>query len=149
MSDIFDSVNLANINPDLAPVPDGQYNFRVIEASINEFSYKKDQPEKDIAAGDTGQYIKFGFVIFNDAEHAGRRVYQTIFPDGRPNSPVLRGLRLLMDATGIPQTGTLKGWLTDLVNAKAEFQANLFSKLNKLDNTNRPEVRLTTASPIE
>lgn len=149
MSDIFADMNLANISPDLAPVPDGQYNFRVLEAAINEFAYKKDRPEKGIGAGDKGSYVKFGFVIFGDPEHAGRRIYQTIFPEVGANSTTLRGLRRLMDATGVPQTASINDWLVDLVNNKAEFNASLFTKLNKLDNTERPEVRLTTAQPVQ
>ena len=145
MSDIFADMNLATISPDLAPVPDGQYNFRVLEASINEFPYKQDLPEKGVSAGDIGTYLKFGFVIFGDPEHAGRRIYQTIFP----NNNVPRSLRILMDATGVPQTASLKEWLTDLSTNKAEFTASLFSRTDKRDGSVRPEVRLTTAQPVQ
>jgi hypothetical protein len=141
--DIFEDMNLAEINPDLALVPDGPYKFRVIEAGKKPFVYKDDLPEKGIVKGDASTYVKFGFSIFDDPDQAGRRVYQTVFQDNQS----VRGLRVLMDATGVPQTGSLDNWLTELVTQRAEFQGILSSREDKRGQM-RSEVRLTAVKPI-
>ena len=142
--DIFQDMNLAEINPDLAPVPDGLYKMRVVDAKIEPFSYKKDNPEKNIRAGDESTYVKLGFVIFDDPDQAGRKLYQTIFQDVK----AARSLRLLMDATGVQQTATLTEWLQDLVNQRAEFTGPVSSFTDR-SGRNRTEVRLTAVKPIQ
>ena len=141
----FDNLTLADIDPEIQPIPEGEYNFQVVSAERPTFTYKQDQLDKGISAGDESTYIKFSFAVINDAEHAGRKVYQALFPD--KNTP--RFLRLLMDATGVPQNGTINEWLEELVTARATFQAPIFTKLNKKTSKNEATVRFASVKPID
>ncbi len=141
----FDNLTLADVDPDIQPIPEGTYNFQVVEAARPTFSYKQDQPDKGIVAGDEATYIKFGFVVINDPEHAGRKVYQALFPDVK--TP--RFLRLIMDATGVPQNGSINEWLDELVVARATFQAPTYIKTNKKSGKNEAVVRFGSVKPVE
>ncbi len=128
----FDNLTLADVNPDVQPLPEGDYDFQIIEASKNTFEYK---PETE-RAGQSGVYIKFGLSVINDPIESGRRVYQTLFADNK--TP--RFLRLVMDATGIPQEGTITEWLDSLVTSRASFHAPSFIKTNK--KSGKPEANI-------
>ncbi len=137
----FDNLTLADVNPDIEPLPEGEYDFQVIEASKNIFEYKEGTEK----AGQTGTYIKFGLSVINDPVEGGRRVYQTLFADNK--TP--RFLRLVMDATGIPQTGTISEWLDNLVTSRAEFHAPSFVKQNKKSGKLEAQVRFGQVAPIQ
>lgn len=145
MSTDFEYLNLADVNPEILPIPEGEYTFRIISAERPTFTYKQDQPDKGITAGDESSYIKFGLAIVDDPEWAGRRVYQSLFPD--KNTP--RYLRLVMDATGVPQESgmTLNDWLTALVAARATFTVPTFNKFNKKTGKDEVTVRFSSAKP--
>ena len=142
----FEYLNLAEVNPDIPNIPEGSHDFQIISAERNKFTYKQDNPERGITAGDEASYIKFGLAVINDAENAGRRVYQTLFPDNK--TP--RALRLLMDATGITQTSgmSLDEWLKSLVTERATFAAPTFNKINKKTEKEEVIVKFTAAQPV-
>lgn len=143
MNTDFEYLNLADVNPEIQPIPEGEYTFRIISAERNTFTYKTDNPKKGISAGDASSYIKFGLAIVDDAEWAGRRVYQTLFPDN--NTP--RYLRLIMDATGVAQDAgtTLDEWLASLVTERATFTAPTFNKMNTKTEKVEVNVRFSNA----
>lgn len=146
MSVDFEYLQLSEVNPDIPQIPEGQYNFRVVEAGVKPFTYKKDRPDAGVTAGQEAKYIKLGFVIIDDAEQAGRKVYQSIFP----NPSAARGLRLLQDATGVQQTGSLDEWLSELVTERATFSGPLFNSPDRSDESKiRAEVRLTAVKAVE
>jgi hypothetical protein len=140
----FEYLNLAEVNPEVPPVPEGEYNFRIVEAKRESFTYKQDQPDRGIAAGDEGNYIKFGLVIIDNPEQAGRRIYQSLWPDTK--TP--RFLRLIADATGVAQTGTFDDWLQELTNARATFAAPTYLKTNKKTEKVESQVRFGSAKPV-
>lgn len=143
MSVDFEYLNLAEVNPEIPPVPPGEYNFRVVGAERNTFTYKKDNPERGIEAGQEASYVRLNLSIVDDPEQSGRRVSVSVFPGPQG----ARGLRLVQDATGVAQEGTLDEWLNALVVARATFAALLS---NGVDKSGKPtnDVRLTTAKPV-
>lgn len=141
----FEHLNLADVNPEIPAIPEGEYTFRVVSAERPTFTYKSDRLDQGITAGDTDTYIKFGLAIVDNAEWAGRRVYQALFPD--KNTP--RFLRLVMDATGVPQEAgmTIDEWLQALVTARATFTAPTFNKINKKTEKEEVTVRFGASKP--
>lgn len=144
MSINFDQMNLAEVNPDVQPLPDGEYTFMVTGAEKKLFTYKTDNPERGITAGAESSYIKLVLTVIDDAENAGRRVYQTLFPS--PQSA--RGLRNLQDAVGILQESgePIEDWLKRLVENRVTFKAPLFQKTKNGSDTPEAVVRFTSAS---
>lgn len=141
----FNHLNLAEVNPDIPALPDGEYNFVVIDAEKKEFTYKNDVPNQGKNAGDIGVYIKFGLSVTDDAENAGRRVYNTLFADDR----TARYLRLIQDATGVLQTPgqDINDWLKSLVEARATFKAPVFGKARKSDGRIEATVKFGSVAP--
>lgn len=117
----FEHVNLKEVQPttsfgDRSPIPDGPYNLEVVKASLVDYTCG----ENTKTPGVKGQRIDFQFAIVGDASLSGRRVFQPgLFPGDKTNDQ----LRRVMDATGIPQTGTIESWLSELVAQKARFNA--------------------------
>lgn len=145
MNTDFEYLNLAEVNPEIPVIPEGEYTFRVLSAERPSFTYKTAQPDKGIEAGQEARYFKFGLAIVDDAELAGRRVYQPLWPD--KNTP--RFLRLVMDATGVPQEAgmTIDEWLAALVTERATFTAPTFNKVNKKTGKEEVTVRFGNARP--
>jgi hypothetical protein len=138
----FEYLKLDEVNPEVPPIPPGDYNLRVVGAERKTFEYKKDRPEAGVAAGDVGSYIKLTVAIVDDPDQTGRRIYASLFPSEK----AARALRILQDATGIPQAGSLDEWLNSLVTERASFAAPVFTgsdREGKLTN----EVRFTAAKP--
>lgn len=129
----FNHLNLAEVNPDIPALPDGEYTFVVIEAGVKDFTYKQDNPERGITAGQASTYVKFGLSVTDDAENAGRRVYTSLFPDNR----AARYLRLIQDATGVIQEPgeEVNDWLKRLVEARATFKVPVYAKAKKDGST--------------
>jgi hypothetical protein len=125
----FEHLNLAEVNPDIPTLPDGEYTFAVIEAERIPFAYKTDNLERGITAGQTASRIKLVTSVIQDAENSGRRVYTSLFPDDK----TARYLRLIQDATGVIQGAgqTIDEWLKDLVQKRATFTVPVFSKTRK------------------
>lgn len=113
----FEHVNLNEVDPQGLKIPVGQpFTFQVTEATEKTYSNEKG----------SGSYVSFKFTIQDDATYSGRSFYKTMFPDreGGKNATA-RQLRILMDATGVAQTGEFGEFLADLVNQKATFVAPL------------------------
>lgn len=139
----FEYLNLAEVNPEIEEVPEGDYTFSVVGAERKSFIYKQDLPDKGVVKGASADYLKFSFAIINDPENGGRRIYQALFPDKR--TP--RFLRLIQDATGVIQNGTLDDWLKELVETRASFNAPVKQKVDKRNNKLKSEVNLGFVQP--
>lgn len=127
---LFDHVNLNDVDPSAKPVPVGDYTFEVVGAGIKEYKVKTGDN-----AGQTAQRIAFDVVIVNSDTMSGRRLFPSMFPDSnsenQQDSFAAKQMRILANATGISQDGTLEQWLTDLVENKARFAAPVVDKLDK------------------
>jgi len=113
----FENVNLNTVDPQGMKIPLGQsFNYQVTEAVEKTYANEKG----------SGSYVSFKFTIVDDPTFSGRSFYKTMFPDkeGGKNATA-RQLRILMDATGVAQTGDFSEFLADLVNQRATFSAPL------------------------
>lgn len=115
---VFDHINLNEVDPSAAKVPDADYNFQV--AGVQKKTYGPGATE----------YITVRLAITDSDKFTGRSYFESFFPikgDGSVNQGVLKQLRRIMDATGIQQDTeqTLSDWLTDLQTQGARFNAPL------------------------
>jgi hypothetical protein len=117
----FSYVDLNEVDPSFKPLPTDFYTLKVLRAELKSFAYK--QTTKSHNAGDTGEYIKFQLAVTNHPEFAGRRLFESVFFGRRE----LRGMRLLMDATGVSQVpGTaIDEWLKSLTEIQPEFKVKV------------------------
>lgn len=119
----FDHINLNEVDPIGMRVPLGTpINFVVSEAAKKDYSTEKG----------SGSYVSFKFTIVDSPEFSGRSFYKSLFadkPDGKQSTA--RQLRILMDSTGIQQTGEFAEWLADLVAQRATFSAPLEERTQK------------------
>ena len=116
--ELFDWVDLNEIDPVDRPLPRDVYTLKVLSLAKREFTYKKDT--KTAKAGDTGQFISMALAVTAHPEYAGRRISETLFM--RKQS--LQILRRLADATGIAQEAgsTLDEWLKAMSEVQPEFK---------------------------
>ncbi len=131
----FEHINLNEVDPQAAQPPNGvPMTFAITEAAIKDIATEKYQ----------GQAIDFRFTVTNSDTYSGRSFYSRLFPDkeGGKNATARR-LRNLMDSTGIPQTGELPEFLSDLVSQKAMFSAPLTQQEGR-----KQEVNMWKISPI-
>lgn len=140
----FDYLNLADINPEIAPVPEGSYNFRVVKAEKSSYTAKKDDPKTGVVAGDEMPLIQLRLAVMDDPEYTGRIMFESLFP----NSETFRCLRLIQDASGVIQTGNITDWLTDLVNSQATFNAFVKAGVDKRSGKPNSRVRFGTVKPV-
>lgn len=140
MTTDFEYLNLAEVNPDIPPIPPASYNFTIVGAERKLYTLKKDDDRTGKKAGEPASYIQFRFAITDDAEQAGRQVYVSVFPNERNT----RALRRLQDFTGVQQDNgmTLDEWLTALVTERATFNAPLYTGVNKTTGKPTNEVSL-------
>lgn len=117
----FEHTNLKDVQVstsfgDRPPIPDGFFNLEIVKAELK--PYEVGEGKKN--AGAKGEFINFQFAIVGDANYTGRRVFQpALFPGTKTDEQ----LRLVMDATGVPQSTTVGEWLPELVAQKARFYA--------------------------
>lgn len=136
----FNHLNLADVNPDVELLPEGEYEFRVVGAEMKSYTAKNEDGSEEEKS-----FASFKFAVVNDPEQNGRMVYTSVFP----NKMGARGLRNLQDATGITQTSpALKDWLADLVQAQASFIAPVTHGFNKKTQKPQVDVRLVNARPV-
>ena len=138
----FDHINLNEVDPQAQTTPNGvPMQFLITEAGIKTY----DNTEK---GGSAGSYIGFKFTVTNNETFSGRNYYASLFPDKEGSKMgTQRRLRILMDSTGIPQSGTIEQFLTDLVQQRAEFTAPLQESIQK-DGKTRQEVNLWRVAPV-
>ena len=121
----FDHINLNTIDPNSMKAPIG-VPMKFIVTSAERKSYSNDNGE--------GKYTTFKFTVTDNETFSGRSFYTSLFDDkAGSKNPSARQLRILMDATGVPQTeGTeFSDWLAELVAQRAEFSAPLKSYTTK------------------
>jgi hypothetical protein len=117
----FDYVNLQDVDPSFQTLPTAVRTLQVAKAEIAPFTYKNGPK-----AGTEGQRLAFTFVVTDDAEYSGRRIFESLFP----GTFTFKGLRRLMDATGIVQTeGTpLAEWLAELQSESPKFKIQVIQE---------------------
>jgi hypothetical protein len=117
----FTYVDLNEVDPSFKAIPQDFYTLQVLKAERKEFNYKTDG--KSHKKGDTGEYVKFSFLIKNHPEFAGRRLWET----GFFSKQFLRGLRLLMDATGVNQVPGehIDEWFKQLSTDQPDFRTQV------------------------
>lgn len=123
----FSHVNLNDVDPQGMRIPLGQpINFVISEAAEKTYSNDKG----------SGSYVAFKFTVTDSPEFSGRSFYKSLFEDkeGGKNSTA-RQLRILMDATGIQQTGEFSDWLAELTSQRATFSAPLEERQDKSGKT--------------
>lgn len=137
----FDYINLNEVDPGSAKMPDGDYTFEVSSAELKSYTRKKDNTE--------AKYTNFQFTIVDDANYSGRRLYHAVFPDTNPEKPyAAKQLRRLMDATGVQQTGLFEDWLKDLQGARFSAQVKTINKAKQGEPENlKQEVILFSVKP--
>ena len=113
----FVYVNLQDIDPNFSTLPSNNYTLQVQKAELKEFTYRNGSK-----AGTQGTRVAFQFVVVDDADYSGRKVYESMFP----STFSFKALRRLADATGTPQDAgePLADWLTKLANEQVKF--NIF-----------------------
>jgi hypothetical protein len=135
----FDHTNLSEVKVEergFSDIPAGTYSLEVIKAAL--VDYVTGPTSK--TPGVPGQRIDFQFAIVGDPNYAGRRIFQPgLFPSDKTNQQ----LRLVMDATGIPQKGTIEAWLQQLVAGKARFSSPVesFQDLDKRTDPPTPRTK--------
>jgi len=131
----FEYVDLNEVDPSFKPIPPSIYTLRVLKAERKAFTYKTGDK-----AGTEGSYVKFQLAITDDPSYSGRRLFPALFSNAR----AFRGLRKLMDATGIQQEPgtTLDVWLAALTEAQPTYKQKVkyAAKYNK--ETKQEEVVL-------
>lgn len=110
----FDYAYLGDVDLTFKPIPTNNYLLQLLGAGLKAVMFKRDTPEEY-----EGQIVKLQFAVMDDAEFAGRQLFETVFP----GSGGLRNLRRLMDATGVAQeeTETIASWLERLQDIKPSF----------------------------
>ncbi len=138
----FDHINLNEVDPQAQTPPNGvPMDFQITEAVIKTY----DNTEK---GGGAGYYINLKFTVVNSDTFSGRNYYSSLFPDKEGSKMgTQRRLRILMDNTGIPQTGTIEEFLAALVQQRATFSAPLQDSKQK-DGSLRQEVNMGRVSPV-
>lgn len=135
----FDHINLNEVDPSAASVPDGTYNFQVAGVDKKTYSNEKGQ----------GEYISVRFAITDTESYNGRSFFSTFFP-GKGSA---KQLRLIMDSTGVGQeSGTpIEEWLKEVQTANARFSCQLKTapELNKKTGvtSDRQRLNLWSVSP--
>lgn len=121
----FENINLNDVDPGMGKPDNGvPLTFIVSEAKVKSY-------DKTAEGGQAGTFISFKFTITNSDRFSGKSYYASLFPDkpGKDGSPskntTARQCRILMDATGVPQSGTFDQWLEELVSSRATFDAPL------------------------
>lgn len=136
----FDHINLNTIDPAGMKIPVGvPINFVVTEAAKKTYSNERG----------SGAYVSFKFTVVDSPEFSGRSFYKSLFEDkeGGKNATA-RQLRILMDATGIQQSGEFADWLTELVTQKATFSAPLEDRTDKTGKV-KTEPNMWRVSPSQ
>lgn len=101
----FRHIHLDQVDPSFQPIDENYYNLRITSAELKEFTYKNGEK-----AGQTDERINLGLTVVNDPKFSGRRLYESLFPNGFS----FRVMRRIQDATGIPQNGETESWLKEL-----------------------------------
>lgn len=137
----FDHMNLNEVDPTSAKVPDGDYNFVIASAQQKTYSNENG----------SGTYITVRFAITQNPNYTGRSFYSSLFPS-QGNA---KKLRTLMDAVGEPQAQGQEviDWLQGLVQSGASFNAAV-QTVDEMDKRLSPpaprkvqRVNLFSASP--
>ncbi len=120
----FDYVDLNEVDPSFKPLPSDFYTLKILKEELKGFNYKKTTDSH--TAGDPGEYVKFQLAVTTHPEYSGRRLFESLFFGRRE----LRGLRLLMDATGINQVpgSPITDWLKQLSEVQPEFRTKVECK---------------------
>lgn len=108
----FEVVDLNEIDPSPDLLPEAMYNLRVIRAELRSGISQR--------TGEPYQAISLTLAVVDHDQYAGRRIFETIFP----NVNSLKALRRLMDATGVQQQPgePITDWLQRLVTEQAQFR---------------------------
>jgi len=130
----FSYVDLNEVDPSFKPLPTDFYSLKILKAELKSFNYKKTTANH--IAGDPGEFVKFQLAVTDHPEYSGRRIFESLFFGRRE----LRGLRLLMDATGVVQSpgSPMEEWLKSLSEVQPVFRTKVECKpdINK-DGTPR------------
>ena len=133
----FEHVNLADVDPGQASLPDRVYTLQVADAALKTFMYKpgsKKYVEGGSEEENTGEYIQVQLAIAEDPEFSGRRVFQTLWPGKGTN----KQLRQLMEITGIAPEGPLAEG-QDYVNYLKEFKNQRVQFRMPVTTTDKPD----------
>jgi hypothetical protein len=112
---LFDYVDLNEIDPSFAPIPEDMYTLNILKAEKKDFEYKKGDK-----IGQQGQLLKFQLAVAEHPELSGRRLFESLFP----SSFVFRVLRRVADVTGVTQEvgSPLESWLEQLSEVQPSFK---------------------------
>jgi hypothetical protein len=137
----FDHIHLSEVDPNFSNIAPGVYTIQPQLASLAEFTYKQGE-----RAGQTGQYVKFRFVVTDDETYSGRRLYESLFP----NQMTFKILRRISDATGIQQeTGEpLADWLTKLASEQPKFRVQIVEEPD-LNRDGTPKALDVNGDPVK
>lgn len=127
----FSYVNLQEIDPAYSTLPTAVYTLQLQKASVKSFTYKNGDK-----AGQTGSFASFQFVVLDDPEFSGRKLFDSKFP----SQGTLKDLRRLMDATGIVQEAgeDLGEWLGRVANESPKVKILVIQK-EDLDKNGNPK----------
>lgn len=106
----FRYLNLNEVDPNFELLDPEVYTLRIAKAEFRTYLAKTANPAKGVNVGDEGAYINFTFRVMDHPKFSGRPHYESLFSSNF-NAKVLRRIA---DATGIPQSGTMQDWLTEL-----------------------------------
>lgn len=150
-----DYQDLNEIDPNYSTLPQDVYTLKVLNAEIKPIKY-----QRGAKAGTEGEVIKFQFAVTQHPTLSGRQIYVSFFP----SEFVFKGLRRIMDATGVRQSpgSPLSEWLTALKEAGSTFKGLVIEKpdvdfktgeARALDNKGNPvnknELNLKEISPAD
>lgn len=111
----FEYVDLREVDPSPEKLPDNVYEVQVVKAELQSGVSK--------STGKPYQRVQFTLAVQNDPQFAGRRLFESLFP----NDYGLKALRRIMDATGIEQKPgqPLTEWLNELRLSQASFKVHV------------------------
>jgi hypothetical protein len=123
----FDYVSLAEIDPSQQPLPTDVYELKIVKAAI----------ERGVSKTTNKPYecVSFGFAVTNSEKYSGRRVWERFFG----GEFGLKAMRRIMDATGVPQVGTLEDWLKELATIQPTFKVTI-SEIDEVDRLTKQVV---------
>jgi hypothetical protein len=109
----FDYVNLAEVDPSQQPLPTDVYELKIVKAGIESGISK--------TTGKPYECVSFGFAVTNSDKFSGRRLWERFFG----GEFGLKAMRRIMDATGVPQEGSLADWLKELMTVQPTFKVTI------------------------
>jgi hypothetical protein len=138
----FEYVHLDQIDPSFTPIDDDFYTLKILSAERREYDVKPGSKAYTGTPGQKGEYINFGFAVTDSAKFAGRRVYESLFPNGF----TFKVMRNIQDAVGISQNGDTTAWLAKLstVQPLVKLKVAIVPDVNR-DGTPNPKTAKTLA----